>query len=56
MNRDPFALPPDRLALARIRELCAEYGSALVVPLNRINAILDDWERDEAQHDAGCIT
>ncbi|QJD51381.1 hypothetical protein SEA_RAWRGERTHAT_78 [Mycobacterium phage RawrgerThat] len=48
MSNDPFALTPDRLALARIRELCAEYGSALVVPLNRINDILDDWEKDEA--------
>ncbi|ACF05077.1 hypothetical protein Nigel_74 [Mycobacterium phage Nigel] len=47
MISDPFALTPDRLALARIRELCAEYGSALVVPVNRLTAILDDWQRDE---------
>lgn len=40
-------LSPEALALARIRELCAEYGSALTVPINRLNAILDDWERDE---------
>jgi hypothetical protein len=45
---DPFALSPERLAMARIRELCAEYGSALVVPLNRITAILDECEREEA--------
>lgn len=48
MITDPFALTPERLAMARIRELCAEYGSALVVPLNRITAILDDCEREEA--------
>ncbi|AGU91991.1 hypothetical protein ADAWI_78 [Mycobacterium phage Adawi] len=50
MITDPFALTPERLAMARIRELCAEYGSALVVPLNRITAILDDCEREEADH------
>ena len=33
MITDPFALSPRDLALRRIRELCAEYGSALVVPL-----------------------
>ena len=48
MITDPFALSPERLAMARIRELCAEYGSALVVPLNRITAILDECEREEA--------
>lgn len=42
-------LTPEQLALARIRELTAEYGSALVVPLNRLTAILDDWEREEAE-------
>lgn len=47
MITDPFALSPRDLALRRIRELCAEYGSALVVPLNRLTAILDEWERDE---------
>ncbi|AYB70621.1 hypothetical protein SEA_SERENDIPITOUS_80 [Mycobacterium phage Serendipitous] len=41
-------LSPQALALARIRELVAEYGSSLVVPINRLTAILDDWEREEA--------
>ena len=35
MITDPFALSPRDLALRRIRELCAEYGSALVVPADR---------------------
>lgn len=43
---DPMS--PEAWAIARIRELHAEYSSALEVPRNRLGAILSDLDREQA--------
>lgn len=43
------SMSPEAWAIARIRELHAEYSNALEVPRNRIGAILSDLEREQAE-------
>lgn len=42
-------LSPEAWAIARIRELHAEYSEALDVPRNRIGSILSDLDREQAE-------
>jgi hypothetical protein len=41
-------MSPEAWAIARIRELHAEYSNALEVPRYRIGSILSDLDREQA--------